>query len=363
MTRPPHERATARLGAIRRVAAAHGAPAALVTHLPAIRWAVGFSGSNGALLVTPTRAHLVTDGRYREQAAAEVAVAEVHVPGYRLFEHMAEQGLLEGAAPLVVQADALTVAQYVHLERTFEGTPLVAVTELLAVAIAQRDAALVAQIAEAQARTARVLEDVLALVRPGVTERELAAEIVYRHLRAGASAMAFEPIVASGPNGARPHARPTDRRLAAGDLVVLDMGGVFEGVCADLTRTVALGEPGAAARRAYEAVREAKAAAIAAVRAGVSGAFLERTARDVLARYGLEAHFAHSLGHGVGYEIHEWPRLSQQVDHVLPGGATVTIEPGVYLEGRFGIRIEDVVVAEAGGARNLTPLSDALIVL
>jgi len=248
-------------------------------------------------------------------------------------------------------------------ERQLAGIELVAVSGLLSEAVATKTDAEIEGVRRAQRLTEDVLDAILPMLRPGITERAIGAEIVYEHLKRGASAMAFEPIVASGPRGALPHARPSDRSLQTGDLVVIDMGGVVRGLCSDMTRTVAIGNPGDAARSAYELVLTAQRTACDAARAGMTGRQLDAVARDVIAAGGLGAAFSHSLGHGVGYEVHEWPRLSQQVEHVLPAGATVTIEPGVYLPGQFGIRIEDIVALKDGGADNLTAAPKDLLVL
>lgn len=352
-----------RLDAIRQLVHEQGADAALVTHAPDVRWATGFSGSNGLLVVTPTRGHLVTDGRYTTQAREEVQGVEVHIATHALARHAAEAGLLGTAVRVVVQSDHVTLAGRAAWDEWFPTTEWVPVERFLAEAVAAKDEEAVDAVRRAQALTCRVFESLLPDLRAGVTERELAAEIVYRHLRGGASAMAFEPIVAAGARGALPHARPTDAPLQRGDLVVIDMGGVVDGYCADLTRTVAVGEPGPDARRAYAAVGAAHRAGLDALHAGVSGADVDRAARKVLDAAGLGAYFTHSLGHGVGLDVHEWPRLSQHAEHRVPAGATVTVEPGVYLPGQFGIRTEDLVVVREGGVESLTPLSADLVVL
>lgn len=351
-----------RLDAIRDLAADAGADAAAITRLADVRWAVGFTGSNGLLVVTPTEAHFVTDGRYDAQTRAEVLGADVHVPGYDLWRHVAESGWV-GGSRVAFQSDHLTVSQRETLGTTFPDAEWIGVRQMLVEAVAAKTAEEVAKVRYAQEQTCAILRSVLPLLQPGVSERDIATELVARHLRAGAERMAFDPIVGSGPNGALPHARAGERRLQAGDLVVIDVGGMFDGYASDLTRTVAIGAPGDAEREAYAAVHRAKAAAIGGVRAGVTGTHLDTLARDVLRSAGLADAFSHSLGHGVGLDVHEWPRLSQAVEHTLPEGATVTIEPGVYLPGRFGIRIEDVVAVTASGAQNLTPLADDLIVL
>lgn len=348
-----------RLDSVRERATSAGADGALISHLPHIRWATGFSGSNALVLVTPDRAVLLTDGRYTTQAEAETEGVEIIIAS-DLVAALAE---LAVPARLAVQPEALTLARFDALRDALDATEWVRAPALLSEAVAAKDEDEIAAIRRAQALTASVFDGLLPLIGPGVSELDLAAEIVYQHLRGGASAMSFEPIVASGPRGALPHARPSTRTFRPGDLVVIDMGGVVDGYCADMTRTVAVGEPAADERRAYDAVNAALDAGLAATRAGAAGADMDRAAREVLAEAGLVDYFTHSLGHGVGIDVHEWPRLSVSADHVLPPGACITIEPGVYLPGRFGIRIEDLVVAREGGAESLTTAPRELLVL
>ena len=354
---------TDRVATLRRIAAEHDTDGVLITHPTDLRWAVRFTGSNGLLAVTERGAWFVTDGRYTTQAAAEVRGAEVHVAPGALAAWLAESEVLDGAERVAVQSDRLTVAALDKLRTTRPKIDFVPVAEMLVEAVAAKTDAEVEAVRRSQALTCGVFEAILPLLRPGVTEQEVAAQIVFEHLRRGVSAMSFEPIVASGPNGALPHARPGSRELQSGDLVVIDMGGYLDGFSSDLSRTVAIGEPGDEARLAYDAVQLAKRSAIAAASAGMTGRELDAMARGVLADAGLADAFTHSLGHGVGLDVHEWPRLSQQVEHVLPAGATVTIEPGVYLDGQFGIRIEDIVVLREGGCESLTPLGSDLLVL
>jgi len=352
-----------RLDTLRELAAAHDAHAMILKRPVSLRWAVGFTGSNGLLVVTETEAHFVTDGRYTTQAAAEVSSAHVHIAPGDLADYVAERHLMGDTRAAVVQAEHVSMAAFCTLRDALAPIRIVAVKDLLSEAVAAKTEAEIEAVRQAQALTCEVFEALLPVIQPGLSEQALAAEIVYQHLKRGASAMSFEPIVAAGPRGALPHARPSSRALAAGDLVVIDMGGVLDGYCSDLTRTVAVGEPGDAERTAYETVRSAQHAAIAAAHAGMTGKALDSVARDVIEADGLGEFFSHSLGHGVGVEVHEWPRLSQQVEHVLPAGATVTVEPGVYVPERFGIRIEDVIVVRDGGYENLTPLPTELLVL
>ncbi len=352
-----------RLATIRRLVAEHDAHAALVSFLPDIRWAVGFTGSHGLLAVTETEAHFLTDGRYMAQAATEVREAQVHVPDGRLVEQVEAGGLFGEAERVVVQADHLTVAEWNDLAERFPTLTFEPVAGLLREAVASKTEAEIEAVGRAQAVTEAVFDALLPLIGPGVSEQHLAAEIVYQHLKLGAAAMAFEPIVASGPNGALPHARPSGRTFRPGDLVVIDMGGVVDGYASDMTRTVAVGEPDEAARRAYAVVLDAQEQAVAAVQAGASGQAVDAVARGVIEEAGLGEYFTHSLGHGVGLQVHEWPRLSHRADDTLPANAVVTVEPGVYLPERFGIRIEDMVVAREGGPEVLTRTPKSLLVL
>ncbi|WP_456427986.1 aminopeptidase P family protein [Rhodocaloribacter sp.] len=352
-----------RLEKIRGLLRTNAADAALLTFLPDIRWACGFTGSSGILLVLPDAAHFVTDGRYRTQAEAEVRGATVHVPGYDLFGHVAGAGLFGAAQTTLVQAEHLTLAEMGRLEGRFPAMTWRPVEKMVAAFVAEKEPEEIARIRRAQRITDEVFAEILGVIRPGMTEKEVAAEIVYGHLRRGAERPAFDPIVAAGPNGALPHARPSDRKIGVGELVVLDFGGVRDGYASDMTRTVAVGEPGAEARRVYGVVREAQARALEAARAGMTSKALDGVARGVIKAAGYGDCFTHSLGHGIGLQTHEWPPVSFRSEEPLPEHAAVTIEPGIYLPGRFGVRIEDIVVLHADGSENLTGAPKDLIVL
>ncbi len=354
---------TERIATIQRLIAEHEADAALLSFLPDIRWAVGFSGSNGLLLVADGGAHFLTDGRYATQAEGEVAGAAVHIPDADLLEYLADSDLVPPESVVLCQADHVTMAQFERFERRLPTVCFVPVSELLQAEVAAKTEAEIDAVRRALAVTEAVFEALLPQIGPGVTERDLASEIVYQHLKRGASAMAFEPIVASGIRGALPHARPSGKSIRPGELVVIDMGGFVDGYASDMTRTVAVGEPDDAACRAYGVVLEAQRVATEGVKAGASGRALDRLARDVIGEAGLGGYFTHSLGHGVGLQIHEWPRLSHRTDDTLPENAVVTVEPGVYLPERFGIRIEDMVVSRADGPEVLTRTPKELLIL
>ncbi|MFB6279476.1 MAG: aminopeptidase P family protein [Salinibacter sp.] len=353
-----------RLPQVRRRLADLDADALLLTSLPDVRWACGFTGSNGLLIVKADSAHFVTDGRYTDQAQAEVEGASVHVVENGLDSGISEEGLLDDVSSVAFQADSVSVARRDALVDEHESVQWRPATKVLTRLLASKEEGEVDRIRSAQSITEAVFDEVVDRIEPGMTERELAAEIVYRHLSRGADSMSFDPIVASGPNAARPHARPTDRTLHEGDLVVIDMGGITNGYASDMTRTVALGEPGPAAREGYEAVLRAQTAALDAAQAGMTGEELDAFARSVLDEAGLESFFTHGLGHGIGLQVHEWPRVSHTSDAELPEGACVTIEPGVYVsDENYGVRIEDIVVLREGGSENLTRSRKDLLVL
>jgi Xaa-Pro aminopeptidase len=340
------------------------AGALLLTSLPDIRWACGFTGSNGLLLVGPESSHFVTDGRYTEQARAEVEGADVHVADNGLSGLIADEDLLNPFSRVAFQADSVSVATRDDLAETHDSVQWVPATKVLTKAVASKDDWEIEQIRAAQSITEAVFDEIIDLIAPGMTEREVAAEVVYRHLKREGDSMAFDPIVASGPNAARPHARPTHRTLREGEMVVVDMGCFREGYTSDMTRTLALGDPGSAARRGYEAVLRAQEAALDAAQAGMTGEELDAVARDMLEEAGLGDCFSHGLGHGLGLQVHEWPRVSRTADDELPAGACVTIEPGVYVpEENYGVRIEDIVVLRDGGSESLTHSPKELLTL
>ncbi len=334
----------------------------LVGALPNIFYLTGFTGSAGLLLVEERGATLYTDGRYTLQAAEEVKAARVVVP----------RG---GALPAVLRRLRRGRRRRVGFE-TGSGYPLVtrlarelgwrrlrAVEDAVERLRLVKDEEEIAAIRRSVELTARALADVLPLVRPGASERDLAAELEYRMRCLGAEKPAFDTIVASGPRTALPHARPTARLLGKNEFVLFDAGAILNGYSSDMTRTVCLGPAPKQARRLYRAVEEAQQQAREAVRAGVSCAEVDRAARGHLAARGFGPYFTHSTGHGLGIQVHENPRLAARAKTRLPPGAVVTIEPGAYLPGVGGVRIEDVVVVRARGAEVLTPTPRDLLEL
>jgi Xaa-Pro aminopeptidase len=361
----------ARLQSVRDRLAAHGVAAFVVSSPINIRYLTGFDGSAGLLVVAASGTHLLIDGRYEEavrDARTSGRMADVEVERIQGRYDVALAALLVRMARsrVGVESDHLTLSTFERWRQGVEGTTtLVPVPGLVESLRIIKDAAEVVVLR----RAAGLLSDVASNLRPmlgsGRTERAVAAGITQALTRAGFSKPAFDTIVASGPNSAYPHAQPTDRRLRTGDLVVLDFGGILDGYCVDLSRAAAIGRIGEDGQRVYEAVRQAQDAGIAAIRAGVASADVDKAARDVLEAKGFGPHFVHGTGHGLGLEVHEAPRLSSTAgsEERLDIGMVMTVEPGVYIGGLGGVRLEDdVLVTEAGCEVLTTAPRDLLVV-
>lgn len=327
----------------------------LVVSAPAnIFYLSGFRGSAGALLVTSDRALLFSDFRYRLQAARQAPDWEfVEVPR-RLFARLGETAAEAGLQRLGFNPAHLTCQRREQLAGAAPNVELMPaeglVEELRAVKSPDELEAIRAAVALSDQAMARLVE----LLRPGAVERDLALEAEFLMRRAGAEAVAFDLIIASGPNSALPHAEAGERKLAPGDLVVMDIGARKAGYCSDMTRTYAVGEASAQAREIYRIVYQAQRAAAAEVRPGAVCRELDRLARSVIENAGFAEYFGHGLGHGVGVEVHEAPRLGKEEERRLVAGNMVTVEPGIYLPEVGGVRLEDLLAVTEDGAETLT---------
>jgi Xaa-Pro aminopeptidase len=317
-----------------------------------LRWLTGFTGTSGLALVGPDQALFVTDFRYAERVRDEIDGVELVI---------AERQLVPAAAARLsgrVGFDDAHTSVHVHAkleEAVGDDTELVPCAGLVEELRRQKDEAELGRIREAARLTDEVYAEVIAAGLAGRTELEV-AEQAAAGIRARGGEPAFPAIVAAGPNGALPHAEPSEREIGAGELVVFDMGAELDGYCSDCTRTFAAGEPDADAREVYELVLAAQAAALEATKAGAAGRDVDAVARDLIAEAGHGDEFGHGLGHGVGVEVHEAPRLGKTSEDVLAVGDVVTIEPGVYVAGRFGVRIEDLVAVTEDGCENFSSL-------
>lgn len=345
---------TGRLKQLRSRLADEGLKAAVISNPVNIAYLSGFSGTAGILLVTGSDCFLLTDFRYIEQAQAQAKGCAVVSGGAGLYKKAAELLGQAGIDTVLVEGDHLTVEAHRGVQAAMESIAVTSAPSLVSGLRRIKSVEEQKAIEAAVALTDQAYSHILGQVRAGARERDLALELEFFMRKHGASGVSFDIIIASGERSALPHGVAGDRLLAEGDAVVLDFGCVLDGYCSDMTRTLFIGYASVRQREVYEAVLAAQQAALAQLRAGMSGREADALARDVLASYGLAEQFGHGLGHGLGRDIHEGPRLSPISEDVLEAGMVVTVEPGAYLSGEFGVRIEDVVVVEEHGVRNLT---------
>jgi Xaa-Pro aminopeptidase len=341
-----------------------GVDAVLVTHLVNVGWLTGFTGSNGLAVVAPDRRTFVSDFRYVSQAAEQLTDFSFHQGSRDLNDAVAEL-LPDGPVRLGFEDQHVSVRRHrVLRELVDDRIELVPAGGLIEQLREVKDAAELDHIRAAAELGDAALHRVLEQGLVGRTEREVAMALEDEMRRAGASAPSFPSIVAAGPHGALPHASPRDVAIAADQLVVIDWGAVLDGYCSDCTRTVATGDGvDAESREVYELVRHAQEVALDGVGPGRTGRELDAAARDLIAAAGHGDAFGHPLGHGVGIEVHEAPRLGQQNAEPVAPGNVITVEPGVYLPERFGVRIEDLVVVTEDGHEVLSTLPKALTVV
>ena len=354
----------ARLSFLQRQMDAERLDAFVVSHLPNVFYLSGFSGSSAILLLARQNAFLFTDSRYTAQAAEEVKNARVRIVRGALLKAVGEHLVRLHARRVGFEASHISVLQKDALVKSAGAkTRWLRWDGKIESARSIKDASELATMREAADIACSSWEEILPLVKPGVLEIELAAELEFRMRRKGASGPAFDTIVASGQRAALPHAHASRRPIAKNELVVFDLGAILRGYSSDLTRTVFVGRANMEVRRRYSAVLQAQGAARDALRPGVSAHKVDAAARRVLREAGLDKHFIHSTGHGLGLEVHELPRLGRGDKTVLQAGMVVTVEPGVYVEGEGGIRIEDDALITQSGAHFITSASRELIEL
>lgn len=349
--------ADARASALAEAVAGAGLQALLVTNLLNVRYLTGFTGTSGVCVIGPSLRGFFTDSRYTERARAELGEGwEMPEPG----RDPVGQALSGLDGRVGFEASSVTVREFGRLEAAApDSVEFAAAGELVESLRAVKSADEVRAMAYAAKLTDGVYEWATERGLAGRTEAQVARDCAVRMLELGAEP-SFPAIVATGPNGAIPHHEPGDREIVEGDMVVFDMGARFDGYCSDCTRTFAVGAPSERQAEVYGLVLEAQEAALKATRPGIEAAELDGVARSVIAGAGRAEQFDHGLGHGVGLELHEAPRIGATAEGTLEQGNAVTIEPGVYVPGEFGVRIEDLVVLEADGYRNLSSLGKEL---
>lgn len=342
----------------------YGLDAMLVTSAPGEFYAMGFHGE-GVALITPEETWYYTDSRYIEAAKQSITGgAHVSLPtGGKNYRQLVQDLVAaHGIGKLGFEDAYLSVAEY-DLWSAALSAQLVPASGLLTGLRMVKDREELAAMREAQRVTDEAFTEILNFIRPGLTEREVAARLTYIMAGKGAERNSFDPIVACGANGSKPHAVPSGRTIEKGLFVTMDFGCVVGGYCSDMTRTIAVGTPTDEMRQVYETVLQAQLAGIAAVKAGVKGSAVHNAAAQVIADAGYGDCFGHGFGHSLGIEIHEDPRFSPLWDRPIPAGATLSAEPGIYLPGKFGVRIEDVVWLTETGCENLTKSPKELICL
>ena len=355
MTPPlPPIRVDGRLDRVRAATADAGADALVVTDLTNVRWCTGFTGSFGALVVTSAAATLITDSRYATQAPSQIAEGGAPVE-VRVTTDVVGEGrlLLQGLSTVALEADDISWAAQRRWDDALDGD-LLATHSMITGLRSVKDAAELARMQRAAEIVDEVLAECAGLLVPGTTERRLAAALDDGMRAKGASGPAYETIVAGGPNAALPHARPGDRAFVDGDLVVIDAGSVVDAYRSDMTRTFMVGTPDDTSIEIHDIVTRAQAAGVAAVRPGIELGEIDRVCRGVITDEGYGLEFGHGTGHGVGLDIHELPSVRAGNTAILQRGQVITVEPGIYLPGVGGVRVEDMVVVTDDGCRPLT---------
>lgn len=355
-----------RLAALRRRIADEALTALVVTDIANVRYLTGFENvfdddANVACLITSELARVYTDARYSE-ASEEAAIGtpwSLRVPPESLYVEMCADLAADGVEKIGLES-SVPYGRFRFISEKFGGKVLV-VDQWIEEIRQVKEAAEIERITAAAELTDRTFDHILGLIAPGVSESDLALDIEVFMRRNGAQGIAFPPIVASGPNSSRPHARVSAREFEIGDLLTIDMGALVDGYCSDMTRTVVIGAADSRQREVYEAVLEANSAGIAAARAGIPGMDIDAAARAVLAERGLGQYFTHGLGHGVGGQVHELPNVGPRGRDAVASGSVLTIEPGVYIPGFGGVRIEDLVVIDDAGCRVISRSPKELI--
>jgi Xaa-Pro aminopeptidase len=352
-----------RLARLRDAMLAQGLDGFVVSSLPNIRFLSGFSGTHALIVVTRRGAWFLTDSRYSLQIRKEVSGFRHCLTGDPFPLTIAARGFLRPCRQVGIEAEHMTVAEERTFRRLLRGISLRPTTDLVESLTLVKEQAEVAMVRKAASISDRTFLQIVKEIRPGMKERDVAARISFLQMSAGADGDAFAPIVAAGVRAALPHARASERRIRSGDLVVLDFGCTVGGYHSDLTRTVAVGKASRKSREIYSVVRTAGELAIRAARPGMAARDLDAVARRHITGAGYGKYFSHSLGHGLGLQIHERPRISPLGIETLCAGSIITIEPGVYLPGWGGVRIEDDVLLTKHGCSVLTSSPKELLIL
>jgi Xaa-Pro aminopeptidase len=341
----------------------HKIDALIVSHPKHIRYLTGFTGSNALLLITGRNRYIITDNRYEVQVRQEVTGWKISIAKNDLIREIKRRNFLRNAKRIGFESRYMTFLDYRRMEALLPGRRWIGLHHTAEPLLLEKEEHEIDAIRKAISVSEKVFNEILPMIKPGVAEVDIAAEITCLHRKYGAERDAFDTIVASGPRAALPHGRASEKTIRHHELVILDFGCVVDGYHSDITRTVAIGTVDAEAVKCYAVVRDAARAAMQLVCDQASCKMVDKAARDYIRTKGFGEFFKHSLGHGIGLDIHESPRISPFSDERLVAGATITVEPGIYIPDRFGIRIEDDVLVTQDAFEIMTTLSTELILL
>lgn len=344
---------------------AYGLDAMMVTSAPNRHYTAQFPSSAGVAVVTKDKSFFITDSRYIEAAGKRITGAEIRqsttqIPATDIVNEIIKAHAIK---TLGFEEQYATVAEYNRWQKKLDGVELVPATKLLMDLRGVKEPEEIDCMIKAQRIAEKALTEVLDFIKPGVTEKEISAFLQYRMLCNGAEKMSFQPIVVSGVNSSMPHGVPSDKKVKEGDFITMDFGCVYGGYCSDMTRTVAVGCATEEMEKVYYTVLAAQKAGIAAAKAGVTGKSIHEAAAKVIADAGYGAYFGHGFGHGLGVEVHEGAGAAPTSDQLLPAGAVISAEPGIYIPGKFGVRIEDVIVLREDGCTDIMEAPRELIIL
>jgi Xaa-Pro aminopeptidase len=352
-----------RISALRSSLTAKKLDAFVTSHSASLRYLCGYTGSNGLLIVTTRTSFFLTDFRYKEMMQTGVEAAKKQIGKGSLLLHAAENGTFAKLRRIAFEKEHLSVAAFETVRSCIDPKRTILTSGLVESLRAVKDPSELELLKQAFAISDKVFQTILGSIAPGMSELELSAEISYLHKMLGAENDSFDVIVASGVRGSMPHGTATDKPLRKGEFITLDFGCLYQGYHSDMTRTVCLGTPTPEMKNVYAIVKEAQQRGCDAVKAGASAKRIDGISRKFIASKGFGKYFGHSLGHGVGLDIHELPRIAPKSRDTLVDGNVITIEPGIYLPGRFGIRIEDTVIVRNEGCEVLTGSPKELIII
>ncbi len=331
--------------------------------LPTTKYLCGFHGSNGLLIVTKSKSYFLTDFRYDEIIQTEVSADVKIVMQGSLSKAASEKKIFSSLKNIAFEKDRLTVSEFENLKKNLSGKKLIPVSGIVENLRTVKDDAEIQTLKLAFSISDKVFQSIIGMIKPGMTELEISAEISYLHKKFGAQNDAFDVIVASGVRGSLPHGNATSKKIGNNEFVTLDFGCVMDGYHSDMTRTICVGKPTAEMKKVYRIVLDAQQKACDAVRSGIAAKKIDAIARKHIQSRGYGKYFGHSVGHGVGLEIHELPRIAPKSKEKLNSGNVITIEPGIYIPKKFGVRIEDTVVVRDRGCEILTGSPKGLIII